>query len=81
MNLPIEIENNIYEYEGRYKHNFNKVLNEINIKNNWFLFMKDTLISSMSPYISLSEVYLSELKEVEELTFVDYYFKKVNWLH
>lgn len=81
MNLPYEIENKIYEYDGRYKVNYDKVLNEIIIKNNWFLFMKDTLMSSITPYISLSDVYLSELKEVEQLTFIDYYFKKMNALN
>lgn len=81
MDLPYEIENKIYEYDGRYKCNYDKVLNEIIIKNNWFLFMKDTLMSSITPYISLSEVYLSELKEVEQLTFIDYYFKKTNTLN
>tara|TARA_Y100000992_G_scaffold298339_1_gene263333 strand:- start:114 stop:359 length:246 start_codon:yes stop_codon:yes gene_type:complete len=81
MDLPYEIENKIYEYDGRYRYNYDKVLNEITIKNNWFLFMKDTLISSVTPYISLSGVYLSELKEVEQLTFIDYYFKKTNTLN
>ena len=81
MNLPYEIENKIYEYDGRYKVNYDKVLNEIIIKNNWFLFMKDTLMSSITPYISLSDVYLLELKEVEQLTFIDYYFKKMNTLN
>ena len=81
MDLPYEIENKIYEYDGRYKYNYDKVLNEIVIKNNWFLFMKDTLMSSITPYISLSEIYLSELKEVEQLTFIDYYFKKMNTLN
>tara|TARA_B100000214_G_scaffold220393_1_gene160288 strand:- start:35 stop:268 length:234 start_codon:yes stop_codon:yes gene_type:complete len=76
MNLPNELVEKIYEYDGRYKINYNKVLNEIETRINWFIFMKDTLISSMSPYISLTAVYLSELKEIEEKSFYDYYFKK-----
>lgn len=76
MNLPNELVEKIYEYDGRYKINYNKVLNEIETRINWFIFMKDTLISSMSPYTSLTAVYLSELKEIEEKSFYDYYFKK-----
>ena len=77
MNLPNELIEKIYEYDGRYKINYSKVLNEIETKISWFLFMKDTLISSMSPYTSLSAVYLSELKEAEEKSFYDYYFRNI----
>ena len=70
MNLPNELVEKIYEYDGRYKINYSKVLNEIETKINWFIFMKDTLISSMSPYTSLTGVYLSELKEIEKKKFL-----------
>ena len=74
MNLPNELVEKIYEYDGRYKINYNKVLDEIKIKISWFLFMKDTLLSSVSPYTSISTIYLTELKEIEEKSFSDYYF-------
>ena len=77
MNLPNELVEKIYEYDGRHKINYNKVLNEIETRINWFIFMKDTLISSMSPYTSLTAVYLSELKEIEEKSFYDYYIRKI----
>ena len=75
MNLPNELVEKIYEYDGRYKINYNKVLDEIKIKISWFLFMKDTLLSSVSPYTSISTIYLTELKEIEEKSFCDYYFR------
>jgi hypothetical protein len=77
MNLPNELVEKIYEYDGRYKINYNKVLDELQTRNNWFLFMKDTLISSISPYTSVSSVYLSELKHAEERNFYNYYFKNI----
>jgi len=77
MNLPNELVEKIYEYDGRYKINYNKVLDELQTRNNWFLFMKDTLISSISPYTSVSSVYLSELKQAEKTNFYNYYFKNI----
>lgn len=77
MYLPPELLEKIYEYDGRYKIQFNKVIEEISTKNNWFLFMKNTLISSMEPYSGIiSFETLRELRQAEETTFSIFYFNK-----
>jgi len=77
MYLPRELLEKIYEYDGRYKIQFNKVIEEILTKNNWFLFMKNTLISSMEPYSGIIPFEtLKELRQAEETTFSIFYFNK-----
>tara|TARA_A100001035_G_scaffold271798_1_gene260364 strand:- start:258 stop:566 length:309 start_codon:yes stop_codon:yes gene_type:complete len=81
-NLPAEIVSKVYEYDGRYKNNFNKVIEIINTLNDWYLFTHETLISAIpNNYSSIlelptedAEYYRSIIKE----EFCNYYFKDHN---
>jgi len=68
--LPDDIINIIYDYDGRYKENYNKTVKQINIYNDWFELKKETIISSIIQYyLLLGEESKNYLKDTQELTF------------
>ena len=47
MNLPEHLIMEIYEYDGRYKKNYNKLMREIGNLNNKYIITKNTIIIRM----------------------------------
>jgi len=77
MNLPREIDNIVYEFDGRYKTNFNKVIKDLDNKYYWFHLEKETILSSMSNYYYLlSEDEQTYYVNTKETTFKNFFFKK-----
>jgi hypothetical protein len=74
--LPNEIVNIIYDYDGRYKENYNKTIKQIDGYNNWFKLKKETIISSMMHYyLLLEKESRNYLKDTQELTFSKFFFE------
>jgi hypothetical protein len=77
MNLPREIESIIYEFDGRYKTNYNIVIKDLDNKNSWFHLEKETLLGSMGNYYYLlSEDEQKYYVNTKETSFKDFFFKK-----
>jgi len=74
--LPNEIVNIIYDYDGRYKENYNKTVKDIDRYNDWFKLKRETVISSMIHYyLLLGEESRNYLKDAQELTFSKFFFQ------
>ena len=77
MNLPRENETIIYEFDGRYKTNFNKVIKDLDNKYSWFHLEKETIMSSMGNYYYLlSEEDQEYYVKTGKKTFNEFFFKK-----
>ncbi len=77
MNLPSEIETIIYEFDGRYKTNFNKVVKDLDNKYSWFHLEKDTALGSMvNYYYLLSKDEQEYYVKTKESTFKEFFLKK-----
>ena len=73
--LPSELIDTIYEYDGRYRDNYNNVVQDINNRNNWFSVKKETVVSSMiNYYMLLTPDEQKYLMNTQELTFSKFYF-------
>lgn len=77
MNLPHEIETIIYEFDGRYKINFNEVIKDLDNKYSWFHLEKETIMDSMGKYYYLlSEEEQEYYVKTRKKTFEEFFFKK-----
>lgn len=77
MNLPENLIMEIYEYDGRYKENYNKAMREIGNLNNKYIVMKNTIIDSMRNYVMILPLESIEyLREAETSTFSSWFLKK-----
>ena len=77
MNLPHELVTIIYEFDGRYKTNFNKVIKDLDNKYSWFHLEKETIMDSMVNYYNLlSEDDQEYYVKTEKKTFNEFFFKK-----
>jgi hypothetical protein len=77
MNLPHELVTIIYEFDGRYKINYNKVIKDLDNKNEWFHLEKETILDSIGNYYYLlSKDAQKYYVKTKETTFSDFFFKK-----
>ena len=77
MDLPEHLISEIYEFDGRYKENYNKLMREIGNLNNKYIVMKNTIINSMKNYVMLlDDESIEYLREAETSTFNSWFFKK-----
>tara|TARA_B100001287_G_scaffold270997_1_gene270613 strand:+ start:26675 stop:26914 length:240 start_codon:yes stop_codon:yes gene_type:complete len=75
--LPNELINIIYVYEGRYHENYNKLIKELYHQIEWFKVKKETIISSMIQYSLLLDLEQQRyLMDTKELTFSNFFFNK-----
>lgn len=73
--LPEELIGIIYEYDGRYKKQYNLIIRDINLKNDWYELQKRMLVASMEPYEEImSYDYRVYLHSLRESTFSGWYF-------
>lgn len=73
--LPYDIINIIYDYDGRYRKNYNKLMKELYYKAEWFQVKKETVVSSMIHYSMMLDLEQQKyLMDTQELTFSRFYF-------
>ena len=81
-NLPKEVLDLIYEFDGRYRKTYKKVIKQINTINEWYNFSHTTLLSSIPNYYnSVMEFPTEEIEfytKIIKEEFKDFYFRKHN---
>ena len=76
--LPNDIINIIYDYDGRYRNNYNKSMKELYYKAEWFKVKKETLVSSMIHYSMMLDLEQQKyLMDTQELTFSKFFFETI----
>ena len=76
--LPYDIINIIYDYDGRYRKNYNKLLKELYYKVEWFKLKKETIVSSMIHYSTMLDLEQQKyLIDTQELTFSNFFFETI----
>jgi len=76
--LPNDIINIIYDYDGRYRNNYNKLMKELYYKVEWFKVKKETVISSMIHYSMMLDLEQQKyLMDTQELTFSKFFFETI----
>lgn len=76
--LPNDIINIIYDYDGRYRNNYNKLMKELYYKAEWFKVKKETVISSMIHYSMMLDLEQQKyLMDTQELTFSKFFFETI----
>ena len=76
--LPNDIINIIYDYDGRYRNNYNKSMKELYYKAEWFKVKKETVISSMIHYSTILDLEQQKyLMDTQELTFSKFFFETI----
>lgn len=76
--LPYDIINIIYDYDGRYRNNYNKLIKELNYKAEWFKVKKETIVSSMIHYFVMLDLEQQKyLMDTRELTFSKFIFETI----
>lgn len=76
--LPNDIINIIYDYDGRYRNNYNKSMKELYYKAEWFKVKKETIISSMIHYSTMLDLEQQKyLIDTQELTFSKFFFETI----
>jgi len=76
--LPNDITNIIYDYDGRYRNNYNKLMKELHYKVEWFKVKKETIISSMIHYFMMLDLEQQKyLMDTQELTFSKFFFETI----
>jgi hypothetical protein len=80
MNLPEHLIMEIYEYDGRYKENYNKLMREIGNLNNKYIITKNTIVDSMNIYVYiLPSESIEYLRDVKNSSFSSWFFKKFDY--
>tara|TARA_B100001093_G_C25897000_1_gene622905 strand:+ start:146 stop:406 length:261 start_codon:yes stop_codon:yes gene_type:complete len=75
-----DITEHIYNFDGRYIENKNKVINELKNKINIFNIKKYTILESHLPYLELENYeYKSYFMYINKKTFIDYFFNNFNY--
>lgn len=81
-NLPKEVLDLVYEFDGRYRKTYKKVIKQINTINEWYNFSHITLLSSIPNYYnSIMEFPTEEIEfytKIIKEEFKDFYFRKHN---
>ena len=76
--LPNDVTNLIYDYDGRHRKNYNKLMKELHYKAEWFKIKKETIISSMIHYFMMLDLEQQKyLMETQELTFSKFFFETI----
>jgi hypothetical protein len=76
--LPYDIINIIYDYDGRYRKNYNKLMKELYYKAEWFQVKKETVVSSMIHYSMMLDLEQQKyLMDTQELTFSKFFFETI----
>jgi len=76
--LPNDVTNIIYDYDGRYRNNYNKLMKELHYKVEWFKVKKETIISSMIHYFMMLDLEQQKyLMDTQELTFSKFFFETI----
>ena len=75
--LPIELLDKIFDFDGRYKKSYKNVLEELINKVKWFDFRNNNELESMIMYENiLGEEDKKYIKEIRNRSFSKFYFDK-----
>ena len=75
--LPIELLDKIFDFDGRYKKSYKNVLEELINKVKWFDFRNNNELESMIMYENiLGEEDKKYIKEIKNRSFSKFYFDK-----
>ena len=76
-NLPIELIDKIFEFDGRYRKSYKDVLNELLNKVKWFDFRNSNELESMIIYESiLGDDDRKYISQIRNRSFSNFYFEK-----
>ena len=80
--LPTELVDLIYEYEGKYINNKKKLINQLNLKIDYFQFYKNTILEASFNYLDfLNQDDIEYYNTVQNESFSHYYLYNTKYFH
>lgn len=80
--LPNELVDLIYEYEGKYFNNKKKLINQLNLKIDYFQFYKNTILESCFTYLDfLNQDDIEYYNSIQNESFSHYYLYNRKYFH